>query len=245
MLSNLQYRLLRWAYPTDPERLSGEAYRNRNKLTVLLGEDIFQRIQGKTVVDFGCGYGEQTVEIARSGAAQTTGVDVRQEVLDIAREKSVGVGNVSFTTPEQCPQGSADFVISLDSFEHFDGPGKELKQMSDLLKPGGTLLASFGPPWKHPWGGHSFSVFLWSHLLLSESALCRWYNETHGQKVSRFEEVSGGLNRLTVAGFEALVRSSAFREVSINPVPIGRLKRFHNALTREYFTSVVKCELRK
>jgi hypothetical protein len=113
------------------------------------------------------------------------------------------------------------------------------------LRPGGELLSSFGPPWKHPFGGHSFSAFPWAHLLLHERSLVGWYNDVKHKAISRFEEVSGGLNRMTVARFETLVNASRFRGVSIAPVPIRRLERLHNAFTREFTTAVVKCQLTK
>jgi SAM-dependent methyltransferase len=179
------------------------------------------------------------------GAKLAIGLDIREEVLDAARAKAGGIPNIQFITPQQCPRESADIVISLDSFEHFEDPSAALGLMNDLLCPGGVLLASFGPPWRHPLGGHTFSVFPWAHLLLDERALVGWYNQVKNKDVSRFEEVSGGLNRMTIARFEALVRASKFREAAITPVPIRRLKGFHNALTREFTTAVIKCRLTK
>lgn len=245
VLAYLEYRLLCWAYPSDPDRLTGAAYRNRSKLETLLGSDLFQQTRGKTVIDFGCGYGDQTVELARNGAELAIGLDIREEVLHVARTKASGIPNIQFLTPQECPRELADIVISLDSFEHFENPSAALGLMNDLLHPGGVLLASFGPPWKHPLGGHTFSAFVWAHLLLNERALVDWYNKIKSKAISRFEEVNGGLNRMTIAEFEALVRTTNFREASITPVPIRRLRHFHNALTREFTTAVVKCQLRK
>jgi SAM-dependent methyltransferase len=244
-LALLEYRLLCWAYPHDPDHLSGTAYQNRSKLETLLGSDLFQQTRGKTVIDFGCGYGDQTVELARNGAKLAIGLDIREEVLNVARAKTGGISNIQFLTPQQCPRESADIVISLDSFEHFADPSSALTLMHHLLRLGGVLLTSFGPPWKHPLGGHTFSAFPWAHLLLSEQALVGWYNRIKNKTISSFEEVSGGLNRMTIAKFEALVRAGNFREASITPVPIRKLRRFHNALTREFATAVIKCKLTK
>ncbi|MGO9649147.1 MAG: class I SAM-dependent methyltransferase [Terriglobales bacterium] len=244
-LAYCEYRLLCWAYPRDPDHLSGAAYQNRSKLETLLGPELFQEMRGQTVIDFGCGYGEQTIELARNGAKVAIGLDIREEVLNAARAKASGIPNIQFLTPQQCARGSADIVISLDSFEHFENPAAALALMNDLLRPGGVLLASFGPPWKHPLGGHTFSMFPWAHLLLSESALVGWYNQIKNKSISRFEDVSGGLNRMTITRCEALVRAGNFREALITPVPIRKLRRFHNALTREFTTAVIKCRLTK
>ncbi len=244
-LAYCEYLLLRWAYADDPDHLDGRAYQGRSKLECLLGPNVFHKIQGKTVIDFGCGYGDQAIELANRGAKLVIGLDIREDVLEAARRKASGLPNVQFLTPEQCPPGVADFVISLDSFEHFANPSAILDLINDLLRPGGRLLSSFGPPWKHPFGGHSFSAFPWAHLLLNERALVGWYNQVKERAISRIEEVSGGLNRMTVARFEELVRASKFRKASITPVPIRKLRLFYTPLTREFTTAVVKCQLTK
>jgi ubiquinone/menaquinone biosynthesis C-methylase UbiE len=247
MSDRIQYWLLRRLYPSDPDHLTGNAYVGRSKLKALLGDDIFGRLRGKTAVDFGCGYGDQTIELAQNGVGMAVGLDVRDSVLESARNKSRGLKNITFTKPEDLkPRYEfADAIISLDAFEHFEDVPGVLREMHALLKPGGMLLASFGPPWKHPLGGHAFSPFPWAHLLLSEAALCQWYSETKNTRVSRFGDVSGGLNQMTVAHFEALAHSSSFETVRITPVPIRKLRRLHSRLTREYTTAVVTCELRK
>jgi SAM-dependent methyltransferase len=244
-LAYCEYLLLRWAYSHDPDHLTGNAYHGRSKLETLLGPGLFHKIRGKTVIDFGCGYGDQTTELAKRGAKLVIGLDIREEVLDAARKKASGLANVRFLNPQQCPRESADFVISLDSFEHFANPSATLDLINDLLRPGGELLSSFGPPWKHPLGGHTFSAFPWAHLLLREQALVGWYNKVKQQAISRIEDVSGGLNRMTVGKFEELVRASKFRKASITPVPIRKLRLFYTPFTREFTTAVVKCRLTK
>src|SRR6185437_9484060 len=46
------------------------AYRGRNKLEVLFGPRVWVELADKTVLDFGCGSGEEAVDIARHGAAR-------------------------------------------------------------------------------------------------------------------------------------------------------------------------------
>ena len=59
--------------------LDGSAYRNKSKLEVLFGPDFFDQIRGKTVIDFGCGVGDELFEMASRGAAHVTGLDIRQK----------------------------------------------------------------------------------------------------------------------------------------------------------------------
>jgi hypothetical protein len=104
-------------------------------------------------------------------------------------------------------------------------------------------VSSSGPPWYHPLGGHLFSVFPWAHLIFSEAALIRRWEDRRPGRPSNFAEA--GLNRMTVRRFERLVRESPFEIDVLEIVPIRRLRRLHNRLTRELLTSTVRCRLRK
>jgi predicted RNA methylase len=68
-------RLLNWAAPIENPRgyMTGKVYETTGKLQVLLGEAFFAEIQGKTVLDFGCGPGAEAVEIAQRGARRVQG----------------------------------------------------------------------------------------------------------------------------------------------------------------------------
>ena len=115
--------------------------------------------------------------------------------------------------------------------------------MHSLLKPGGVVMVSFGPTWYHPLGGHLFSVFPWAHLVFSESALVRWRADLRSDKATRFCEVEGGLNQMTIARFERLVRGSRFKLETLQTVPIRALRRVHCHVTREFTTAVVRARL--
>ena len=151
----------------------------------------------------------------------------------------------TFAPSSQSTEERGDIIISLDAFEHFAEPAAVLRVMDGLLKPEGQVVASFGPTWYHPLGGHLFSVFPWAHLLLSEEALIRWRSGFKTDGATRFGEVAGGLNQLTIREFERIVAESPFQFATLEPVPIRKLRRLHNRLTREFTTSVVRCRLVK
>jgi hypothetical protein len=50
---------------------------------------------------------------------------------------------------------------------------------------------------------------------------------------------------MTVGRFVHLARTSRFQVEHLELVPIRRLKRVHGRLTREFFTSIIRCKLRK
>jgi SAM-dependent methyltransferase len=239
------YEILKRMGGSPPRRnlCSGEAYANRSKLEALLGEDVWRRLDGKTVLDFGCGTGAEVVEMAQRGVPRVIGLDLRASVLVKARQRAqlAGVaGQCLFTTE---PVERVDVIISLDAFEHFADPAEILRTMAGLLKPGGRILAAFGPPWYHPIGGHGFSVFPWAHLVFSERTFMRWWAEFKTDGATRFSEIDGGLNQMSVGRFRRLVDESGLVVEDFSPVPIRRLKLLWNRATQEFFTSVVRCRL--
>jgi SAM-dependent methyltransferase len=222
----------------------GSSYRGRSKLEMLFGEGIWSEISGKTVVDFGCGAGAEAIEMAQHGAASVIGIDILEHSLDAARRaaRSAGVAErCRFTKQADAP---VDLVVSLDGFEHFGDPEGVLGAMSRMLGPDGRVLLTFGPTWLHPLGGHLFSVFPWAHLLFTERALIRWRSRFKHDGATRFDEVEGGLNRMTIHRFRRLVARSPLEFETFEAIPIRRLHAFANALTREFVTSFVRCRLR-
>jgi SAM-dependent methyltransferase len=226
----------------DGASCSGSAYCGHSKLEILLGVDVWQKIKNKVVIDFGCGDGSSTIEMARRGAAKVIGLDIQEDLLVKAREAAEGIDNVEF---RRSSDELADVIVSVDSFEHFDDPASILGRMCELLLPEGRVLVSFGPTWFHPYGGHLFSVFPWAHLIFSERALIRWRANYRNDGATRFGEVQGGLNQMTIRRFESLVRQSPLQLAAFDAVPIRVVRRLHNRVTREFFTAIVQTELIK
>ena len=246
MLTSIQYRVLKAIAPHEPSYFTGPStYVGKSKLRVLLGDDAVERLRGRTVVDFGCGVGAESVEMAKAGA-QVIGVEIQEEGLRQARANAAAAGVADRCRFTAALEGeTADVVVSIDSFEHFDDPLGALRTMYGLLRPGGVLLASFGPPWYHPYGGHMFSVFPWAHVVFAEPALTRWRADLRSDGARRFSEVAGGLNQMTIRRFERLIAQTPFRIEHFEAVPIRKLRRLHNRLTRELFTTIVRCRLVK
>jgi SAM-dependent methyltransferase len=242
--TSLEYKILKRISPGEPGCCDGSAFSGKSKLS-LMGEGFFNEIAGKTVIDFGCGEGTEAVEMAQRGAGRVIGIDIRDEVLTAARERALRAGvsdRCEFTTSTtEC----SDIVVSIDAFEHFEDPVGILRIMEKLLKPSGQVIVTFGPTWYHPLGGHLFSVFPWAHLLFSEQALIRWRSDFKSDGATRFSEVAGGLNQMTISRFERLLNESPFEAMSLELVPIRKLRLLHNRLTREFTTAIVRCRLAK
>ncbi|HEY7253673.1 MAG TPA: class I SAM-dependent methyltransferase [Methylomirabilota bacterium] len=235
--------LSRFGDPASRGYCDGSAYRGLSKLEVLFGPGIWADVTGKDVLDFGCGSGEQVVEIARRGARHVSGLDILETALASARDLAQSVGVADRCSFGRDPDRKADVVISVDGFEHFADPRAVLEMMHRILRPGGRVLIAFGPTWLHPLGGHLFSVFPWAHLVFTEAALIRWRARFKHDGARRFSEVEGGLNQMTIRWFKRLVAESAFTIEAFEPVPIRRLRALACPLTRELFTSFVRCRL--
>ena len=244
MLTGIQYHFLRLIAPELPSTISGKAYESKSKLQILL-PGIQSEIQDKVVLDFGCGAGEEVKEIALLGAKRVIGLDISEKWLHLAKNEAekAGLGDkCDFVSSAANP---VDVIISLDSFEHFADPDAVLRTMYSMLQPGGCVFISFGPTWYHPLGGHLFSVFPWAHVLLKEEALIRWRSQFKSDGARKFGEVEGGLNQMTIRRFESILRRNQFTVERLELVPIRRLKPLHNRITREFFTAIVRCRLRK
>lgn len=239
------YRLLRTLNSDGITRsATAPAYEGKSKLAALLGSTLIQDVHEKVVIDFGCGTGAEAIELAELGAQRVIGIDIQEHYLAEARRRALaaGVGDrCQFETTAS--DASADVIVSLDAFEHFVDPGEVLRTMHRMLAPDGVVVAAFGPTWYHPFGGHFFSVFPWSHLIFTERALIRWRSDFKSDGATRFEEVAGGLNKMTIARFERIVRESPLRLAHFEAVPIRAARMVATGLTREFTTSVVRCKL--
>ena len=76
-------------------------------------------------------------------------------------------------------------------------------------------------------------------------AAYRWRNDLRSDGATRFHEVEGGLNCMTIARFERLVKESSLQLQHIETVPIRKLRPIHNAVTREFTSALVRCQLVK
>jgi len=172
----------------------------------------FEReIAGKRVLDFGCGYGQQTVAMASSGAKYVVGLDINQKFLQRGRDLAAQhdlKGRVEFTDKldERLP-GSFDLVISQNSMEHFVQPVEILEIMKSALNPAGKLLITFGPPWYAPYGSHMqfMTKVPWINLLFDEATVMKVRNHFRRDGAMKYEDVEGGLAKMSVAKFERRV----------------------------------------
>lgn len=248
-LDDIEERFLHWLKPpgymrTHPYTPPGG--KSRSMLAQHFGTPLWAAAHGRVVLDYGCGDGPDTMELLQRGAARVIGLDIHDGALARARQRAAAAGFADRCTFARTTEERVDLIVSSDTFEHVADLGGTLAHMHRLLKPGGRVWASFGPPWYHPKGGHVFAVFPWAHLLLSEPALCRWRATFHHGPITHFREA--GLNQMTLRRFEAIVAASPFAFEASSLIPIQRIRRLgleRWRWIREFATSVVTCRLRR
>lgn len=167
-------------------------------------------IRGARVLDFGCGSGQQAVALAELGAREVVGLDVNERWLEVAEQlaASRGARNVRFVRSIGQLGGQFDVIITQNSMEHFPNPGDTLLQMACALAGGGAIYITFCPLWYTPYGAHMQHIITipWVHLLFPERAIMavrsRWFSDG----ATRYEDVEGGLNRMSLRRWESLLR---------------------------------------
>lgn len=186
-------------------------------LSMLLSSypDLADLVRGKSVLDFGCGRGDQAAAIAHRFSAAVTGLDTNKRTLDIAAANHGSVVNFIDTLP---PGRTWDIVISLNAMEHYNDPGGAIAAMKQAVAPGGLILISFGPPWWAPYGSHMhfFCRVPWLQLWFSERTIMSVRAKYRNDGAQRFEDVESGLNRMSLSKYERLVSQSGLSLVRLN-----------------------------
>ena len=179
--------------------------------------DFNEEIIDKTIVDFGCGMGYQSISMIQNGAKYVLGVDINKKALAKAREsaKKPGVNEkVKFVEKIDAKyKDSFDIVISQNSMEHFSDPEKIILLIKSALKPGGVFFITFAPPWYAPYGSHMhfFTKVPWVNILFSEETVMSVRAKFRSDGAKKYEEVKSGLNKMTVAKFERLIASTGLK----------------------------------
>lgn len=231
----------------------------------------FGGIEGKSILDIGCGLGGKSTYYALHGAHRVVGIDSSSERLVVAHRlaKRHGSDNVLFENKDaadiQSDGIAFDMIVFNDSFEHLNQPEQVLKQCTTMLKPGGTVNIVF-PPYKSPWGAHLF-LFIsipWPQLLFKDETLLQawrgyFYNalaENEGiftdERVAMVANADSvpelcQLNGMTIRNFYRIVAGSGFKTRLLRLHPINPLLKWCTGIDRinEYLVDRVVAVLEK
>lgn len=108
-------------------------------------------LQGKYLLDLGCGAGENSVYFAKRGAvcvASDYSPGMVQVTLQLAERHGVGIeGCVADAMTLHFPDNSFDYVYASNLLHHLPNPEGAIAEMHRVLKPGGK--ACFWDPLRH------------------------------------------------------------------------------------------------
>jgi SAM-dependent methyltransferase len=106
-------------------------------------------LEGKMVLDFGCGDGRHTEILASMGADRVVGVDISKAMVEKAlkrSEKSQESFEVIEADGAKLPFEDASFDVVFSNYvlQHFSELQQPLKEIYRVLKPGGMYIGMMG-----------------------------------------------------------------------------------------------------
>lgn len=126
------------------ERAVGQIYSITHQRVKDYEEMIYNGVKGRRVLEYGCGTGGHSLEIAQRGGI-VTGIDISEVGVSMAEEKAraLGLANASYRVMDaenlEYPAGTFDIVIGEGILHHLD-LHKAYGEISRVLAPGGRAI---------------------------------------------------------------------------------------------------------
>lgn len=105
-----------------------------------------EEVQGKSVLDAGCGTGIFSIIFAQNGAARVTGIDISEGSLRTAKslKEKFNLINTEFRKLDMLalpfPEETFDIVWAWGTVHHTTAPFRAMEELIRVLKPSGSLL---------------------------------------------------------------------------------------------------------
>lgn len=118
-----------------------------NPLRLAWIRDMVGGLEGKTIIDVGCGGGILTESMAAGGAI-VTGIDLAEKSLKVAKlhglESGIPVTYRNISAEDMALEHPAqyDVVTCMEMLEHVPDPGSIIRACSTMVKPGGWVFFS-------------------------------------------------------------------------------------------------------
>jgi len=181
-------------------------------------------MDGKQVLDFGCGMGGMSLWYATNFKCQVHGIDIDGHHIKIANDLKARhkVQNVNFEVRnvlDRPLEGQYEFIVLNDVAEHIQFPILKaiFQALSKNLAPGGGIYVSY-PPWRSPYASHVQHVvgIPWCQFL-PEGILLKMIEKNNRQIVGEEEgdllQAYKGLNHLTHGKLMGALEGSGLKPV--------------------------------
>lgn len=220
-------------------------------------------MEGKQLLDVGCGHGSLCISAAQAGAARVVGIDIDTERIEFAQAYLAQTfpelqDRVEFRAIalEEYPLEQFDYIVSKDSFEHILNLEATIAEMSQRLVPGGRIFSGFGPLYNSPYGGHArihrhiFNL-PWVQVILPDLVLVKLVNRGRepDRQVNSVYEL--GLNKLALRDYQRIMHDSGLNVVMLTVNhSTNTVSRLFSLLRQipfleEYFSHNIYCILEK
>jgi SAM-dependent methyltransferase len=104
-------------------------------------------LQGKSVLDLGCGYGENCSEFLNLGASRVVGVDVSEKMIEVAKSETSGIEYLRADMNDlRSINGQFDVVFSSLALHYVEDFNKLCREVAGLLPIGGYFVFSQESP---------------------------------------------------------------------------------------------------
>lgn len=181
-------------------------------------------MDGKKVLDFGCGMGGMSLWYATNFTCEVHGIDIDRHHIKIANDLKAkhNVKNVQFEVRNVLDnplEGKYDFIVLNDVAEHIQLPILKaiFKALSNNLANNGGIYVSY-PPWRSPYASHVQHVvgIPWCQFL-PEGMLLKMIEKNNrpivGEEESDLLQAYKGLNHLTHERLLAALEGSGLQPV--------------------------------
>jgi SAM-dependent methyltransferase len=209
------------------------------------------RARDLDVLDFGCGWGGETLWLAER-VRSVCGVDVNATAIAQARTAAATVGNCRFEWSEDgrlpFPDASFDAVLSTDTFEHVMDLDLAFGEIARVLRPGGSLLTRFGPLFFSPQGYHLYWACQvpYAHLLFGLKSMAAMRTRRGGSATTPATWQDLGLNGKRFDDYARSVKASGLEVVRFAPIPVKGLKMAAKVpVLKNLFIFGVDCHVRR